>query len=81
MEILNHTTMNYSLFLFSKLNDLMFNPQYEYDRQYDDLVVLFQEYQQSEFNKPDADEYTCMVSFLESKENDIRAVIEWRHKQ
>lgn len=73
--------MNYSLFLFSKLNDLMFNPQYEYDRQYDDLVVLFQEYQQSEFNKPDADEYTCMVSFLESKENDIRAVIEWRHKQ
>jgi hypothetical protein len=57
--------MGYSLFLFTKLYDVIMGLSEEpYDIQYDDMVDLYGIYDASEFNRSDYDEYRCMINFF-----------------
>jgi hypothetical protein len=60
-------TMNYPLFLFSKLYDVFVGVNYEYDLMYEDLQKLYDLFLDSGFNNPNYSEYDCMVEFF--KEN------------
>lgn len=56
--------MNYSFFLFSKLADVCINTNFEYDILYEYLTLLFEEYEDSEFNVSTLGEYECMLNFF-----------------
>lgn len=56
--------MNYSFFLFSKLADVCIDTNFEYDILYEYLILLFEEYENSEFNVSTQGEYECMINFF-----------------
>lgn len=56
--------MNYSFFLFSKLYDIHIEINYEYDYMFEDLTDLYKDYDESNYNDPNEDEYTCMQNFF-----------------
>ncbi len=68
---MNNTTptrpyCDYSFFLFSKLYDAQFKPEYEIDLQYEDVCTEFGKYCDSEFNDDKINEYDCIVDYLKS---------------
>jgi len=61
--------MNYSMYLFScllKIYDKKFS-ELEYDLQFEQLPVLYGEYDSSEFNTADKGEYECILDYLKDK--------------
>ena len=61
--------MNYSMYLFScllKIYDKKFS-ELEYDLQFEQLPVLYGEYDSSEFNTADKGEYECILAYLKDK--------------
>lgn len=58
--------MDYSLFLFTKLYDVIVGLNYEYDLMFGDLQVLYKDYSESAFNDPNKGEYDCMVDYLKA---------------
>jgi hypothetical protein len=61
--------MNYSQYLFScllKIYDKKFS-ELEYDLQFEQLPVLYGEYDSSEFNTADKGEYECILAYLKDK--------------
>lgn len=61
--------MNYSVYLFScllKIYDKKFS-ELEYDLQFEQLPVLYGEYDSSEFNTADKGEYECILAYLKDK--------------
>lgn len=64
--------MNYSFFLFAQLYNEIVGIQYEYDQLFEDLNVLFSQYNDSPFNDEDQPEYECIVAFLNHHKDSIR---------
>lgn len=58
--------MDYSFFLFSKLADFYLDTNYAYDDLYKDLSILYESYENSEYNVGTKPEYECMLDFFES---------------
>jgi hypothetical protein len=57
--------MGYSFFLFAKLHDAILGDSGEpYDIQYDDMVDMYDVYNASKDNDPNASEYGCIVDHL-----------------
>jgi hypothetical protein len=67
--------MNYRFFLFSKLFDAMIGIEYEYDLMFDDLQMLFEEYDISSYNDPNKGEYECIVKFFKDNLEYIKSKI------
>lgn len=64
--------MNYSFFLFTQLYNEIVGIQYEYDLLFEDLNLLFDQYNDSSFNDENQPEYECIVSFLNHSKYGIR---------
>lgn len=58
--------MNYSLFLFTKLYDVIVGHNYEYDLMFQDLQNFYKDFSESAFNDPNKGEYDCMVDYLKA---------------
>ena len=61
--------MNYSMYLFScllKIYDKKFS-ELEYDFQFEQLPVLYGEYESSKFDDPLKGEYECILDYLKDK--------------
>lgn len=56
--------MNYSLYLFSKLFDVVINLECEYDVMFEFVNDLFNDFQFSKYNDTNKGEYECIVKFL-----------------
>ena len=58
--------MNYSRFLFSQLiRDLLkTNYPIAYDILFDVSLIIYNDYDESNYNNPNEDEYACMVSYI-----------------
>lgn len=61
--------MNYNLFLFNELLRLFNNELYEqeYDRLFDDVNELFNDYNNSVFSLQFKSEYECIIDYLNDK--------------
>jgi len=61
--------MNYNLFLFNELLRLFNNELYEqeYDRLFDDVNELFNDYNNSNFSLQFKSEYECIIDYLNDK--------------
>lgn len=61
--------INYSMYLFScllKIYDKEFS-ELEYDLQFEQLPVLYGEFQSSNFDEPLKGEYECILAYLKDK--------------
>jgi hypothetical protein len=59
-------TMDYNFFLFTKLHDVIFPSKVEYDLQFDNLKVLFYEWEEwDEKNGDGIGTYESILKFLE----------------
>ena len=61
--------MNYSMYLFScllKIYDKEFS-ELEYDLQFEQLPILYGEYESSKFDDPLKGEYECILDYLKDK--------------
>jgi hypothetical protein len=60
--------MNYSQFLFSQLlRDLLkTNHPIEYDTLFEVSSRIYKDYDESNYNDSNKDEYSCMVSYIEN---------------
>jgi hypothetical protein len=60
--------MNYSQFLFSQLIRDLLKTKYpiEYDRLFEISSIIYKDYDESNYNNPNEDEYACMVSYIEN---------------
>ena len=63
--------MEYSLFLFSKLYDVFVGVNYEYDLLFEDLQGLYKRFLESEYNKPNVNEYDCIVEYFKANRSAI----------
>lgn len=63
--------MNYSFFLFIKLFDVFIGVNYQYERLFEDLQNLYEQFNTSKFNNPERGEYECMVDFFTSNRSSI----------
>jgi len=63
--------MNYSQFLFSQLLSLYDEDfaNLAYDLQYAEAMVLYQEFEKSNFNVDVLSEYDCIVNYLNNSYN------------
>lgn len=61
----NFITMNYNFFLFTKLHEIIFNPKTEYDRLFDELILLYEEWEEWDSkNGSDIGTYESILKFL-----------------
>jgi hypothetical protein len=67
--------MNYRFFLFSKLFDVIISIEYEYDLMFEDLQILFEEYDTSSYNDSNESEYECIVKFFKHNLEYIKSKI------
>lgn len=67
--------MNYRFFLFSKLFDAMIGIEYEYDLMFEDLQILFEEYDTSSYNDSNESEYECIVEFFKDNADYVKSKI------
>lgn len=60
--------MNYSQFLFSQLlrDYLRTNYPIEYDILFEVSLISYRDYNESNYNDSNKDEYSCMVSYIEN---------------
>ena len=56
--------MNYSFFLFSKLFDVYHETQMPYDLLFGEVCRMYEDYENSKYNKPNKGEYECMCDYL-----------------
>lgn len=57
--------MEYNFFLFTKLHEIIFNPKTEYDRLFDELILLYEEWEDWDLkNASDVGTYESMEKFL-----------------
>lgn len=55
---------NYSFFLFCKLFDHFHTTDTPYDELYGEVVAMYEDYQNSEYDDGNKPEYECMVNYL-----------------
>jgi hypothetical protein len=72
--------MNYSLFLFSKLYDVVIGFNYEYDLMYADMQTLYKVFEDSGFNNPNLPEYECILEFLKENRLSLLESLKIQHK-
>ena len=57
--------MDYSFFLFTKLHEVIFKPKTEYDRLFDELIPLYEEWEEWDLkNASDVGTYESILKFL-----------------
>ena len=57
--------MEYNFFLFTKLHEIIFNPKTEYDRLFDELIILYEDWEGWDLkNASDVGTYESMEKFL-----------------
>jgi len=57
--------MEYNFFLFTKLHEIIFNPKTEYDRLFDELIILYEDWEEWDLkNASDVGTYESMEKFL-----------------
>ena len=57
--------MEYNFFLFTKLHEIIFNPKTEYDRLFDELILLYEEWEEWDLkNASDIGTYESILKFL-----------------
>jgi hypothetical protein len=60
--------MDYNFFLFTKLHEVVFKPETEYDRLFDELIPLYEEWEEWDLkNASDVGTYESILKFLENK--------------
>lgn len=67
--------MEYSLYLFSKLFEIEFTLDCEYDIMFDIISRIYNKYENSDYNNPKEPEYECMVNYLKDNRDLILANI------
>lgn len=61
--------MNYEKYLFSQLLAI-YSPEFAalpYDYQYNDIPVLYENFERSIYNKDNIDLYSCMITYFEKE--------------
>lgn len=61
--------MNYDQYLFSQLL-ILYNPDFavmEYDWQYPEALLMYEDFERSPFNVDNIGLYSCIVNYLENK--------------
>lgn len=65
---------NYSFFLFSQLYNVIM-PQtateISYDELFYDVIMAYEEYENSSYNDDNQPEYECMVNYLSNKKTNL----------
>lgn len=57
--------MDYSFFLFTKLHEVIFKPKNEYDRLFDELIPLYEEWEEWDLtNGSNMSTYESILKFL-----------------
>ena len=57
--------MDYNFFLFTKLHEIIFNPKTEYDRLFEELILLYEEWEQWDLkNGSNIGTYESILKFL-----------------
>jgi hypothetical protein len=63
--------IDYSLFLFIKLFDWVHKPNVCYDTEFEEVMRMYEHYNNSPYNNPNKDEYECMVNYLKANSPDF----------
>jgi hypothetical protein len=61
--------MNYDQYLFSQLL-ILYNPDFavmEYDFQYPEALLMYEDFERSSFNDNKTGLYSCIINYLENK--------------